>query len=263
MSTTSRIFRFIDLSIYLPGPKALVMSDFHIGFEEAMNKQGVFIPRFQLEEIMKRLEAIFHKIRPQTIIINGDIKDEFGSISPQEWRDTLKLLDFLEKKCQQLILVRGNHDTILGPIAEKKGITIVDYVLLDGYIICHGHQLIEQLIKKRHRTEDDTRDEVKVRKAHTIIIGHEHPCISLKEGNRVERYKCFLVGKYKNKNLIVLPSFNLVTEGSDVLQEQRLSPYCQQGVESFRVYVLDLEKKRNNILDFGTVGEIQRMQKRG
>ncbi|MBI2549167.1 metallophosphoesterase [Candidatus Woesearchaeota archaeon] len=253
MSINQKACKLIDLSVYLPHPKALIISDLHIGFEEAMNKQGVFIPRFQLEETMKRLESILQQVRPKTIIINGDLKDEFGVISKQEWRDTFKLLEFLEKRCKQVILVKGNHDMILGPIAEKKGMSIVDYLLLDGYIICHGHQLIEELIKKNNQS-NQSQDEARVKKAHTIIIGHEHPCISLKEGNRVERYKCFLVGRYKNKNLIVLPSFNLVTEGSDIFQEQRLSPYCQKNLRSFEVYVVDPEG--HSVLDFGILKDL-------
>ncbi|MBI1969518.1 phosphoesterase, partial [Candidatus Woesearchaeota archaeon] len=54
----------------------------------------------------------------------------------------------------------------------------------------------------------------------------------------VELYKCFLVGTYKRKKLIVMPSACLVTEGSDILKEEVLSPYLQQDLSSFEVYVL-------------------------
>ena len=49
----------IDLAIYTN--KALIFSDFHMGYEEALNKQGILVPRFQFEEIMQRLEKIFEK----------------------------------------------------------------------------------------------------------------------------------------------------------------------------------------------------------
>ena len=72
----------------------------------------------------------------------------------------------------------------------------------------------------------------------TIIIGHEHPAIVLKEGPRKEKYKCFIKGKFKRKNLIVMPSFNLVTEGTDVLLETRLSPFLQRDISSFECWIV-------------------------
>ena len=37
----------------------LIISDLHIGFEEAMNKQGILIPRFQFEEIKAKITSDF------------------------------------------------------------------------------------------------------------------------------------------------------------------------------------------------------------
>lgn len=214
--------KIIDLGLLID--KTLVICDTHIGFEEALNKQGILIPRFQFTEIIKRLEKILKKIKVKTIIINGDIKHEFGTISEQEWRHTLKLLDFLGKH-GKITLIKGNHDTILGPIAKKRNIQIKDYVILKDILIIHGDKLnkdIEKLIKKNK----------------VIIIGHEHPAVSLKEGSRVELYKCFLKGKFKRKNLIVQPSFNLVTEGTDVLKEKLLSPFLQGNLDKFNVFIV-------------------------
>lgn len=210
----------IDLALYLPKHKALVIADSHIGFEESLNKQGILIPRFQFKEIILRLEKIFEKIKPETIIINGDIKHEFGTISEQEWRHTLRLIDFLAKHCKKLILVKGNHDTILGPIAQKRNIDVVANVVLDDMLITHGDRLmkIPSSIK-------------------TIIIGHEHPAISFRQ-RPSEKYKCFLVGKYKGKILIVQPSFNLVTEGTDVSKEYLLSPFLKQNLKNFECFIV-------------------------
>ncbi|MCX6711545.1 MAG: phosphoesterase, partial [Candidatus Woesearchaeota archaeon] len=62
----------------------LILGDIHIGLEECINKEGVLIPRFQLEEVFSRLDKIFSKVKVKNIIINGDIKHEFGTISRQE-----------------------------------------------------------------------------------------------------------------------------------------------------------------------------------
>ncbi|MDP7197453.1 MAG: metallophosphoesterase, partial [SAR202 cluster bacterium] len=125
----------IDLALYIN--KTLIVTDFHIGYEEALNKQGVLMPRFQFEEIIKRLEKIFLKLKNKKIdqiIINGDLKHEFGSISDQEWRLTLRLLDFLGKHCKEIILIKGNHDNILGPIARKRNVKVLDHYIIKSSI---------------------------------------------------------------------------------------------------------------------------------
>jgi hypothetical protein len=219
----------VDLALYLKKEKILVLADFHIGYEEALAKQGYLIPRFQFKDFSERLESIFKKAEPEIIVINGDIKHEFGDISEQEWRETLKLIDFLSRKCRKLVLVRGNHDTILGPIAKKRNIETAAEYQTGSILIIHGHK-IPRLNKKTR----------------IIIIGHEHPCISLKEGVKTEKYKCFLKGKFNNKVLIVQPSFNLVTEGTDILQEKLLSPFLQQDLGNFNVYIV-----ADKIYEFG------------
>ena len=226
----------VDLGLLLKQEKILVFADFHIGYEEALNRQGILVPRFQFKDVIKRLGKIFSelkKIKIDKIIINGDIKHEFGKISEQEWRETLKLLDFLAKFCDEIILVKGNHDTIIGPIAKKKKISVVDYYFAEDVLITHGHKIPNKNILK---------------KAKTILIGHEHPAISLREDVRIEKFKCFLKGKYKRKNLIVMPSFCLATEGTDVLSEKLLSPFLDQDISNFEVFVV-----ADKIYDFGKI----------
>jgi len=211
----------IDLCLYVKKEKILILADTHIGYEESLNKQGVLIPRFGFTEIIKRLEGVFKKIgKVDKVIINGDVKHEFGGISEQEWRHTLQLLDFLGRKCNEVILIKGNHDTILGPIAEKRNVMVVDCYKIRDILIVHGNIVPE------------------LKGVKTIIIGHEHPAVNIKDGVRVELFKCFLKGGFLRKTLIVQPSFNLITEGSDVLKEKLLSPFLQQDLGNFECFIV-------------------------
>ena len=222
----------IDLGLYVEGN--LVFSDFHIGFEEALNKQGILVPRFQFKSIIDRLDKIFLRLKDKKIdriILNGDIKHEFGRISEQEWRYTLRLLDYLLKKCGEVILIKGNHDTVLGPIADKRKVKVLDH-----YLISNKKRAIKNNILIIHGDKVPKGDLLK--NSETIIIGHEHPAVSIKEGPRVELFKCFLRGEYKNNGLIVQPSFNLVTEGTDLMKEKLLSPFLQQNLDNFEVFVV-------------------------
>ena len=226
----------IDLALYID--KSLVIADVHIGFEEALNKQGVLVPRFQFPDLVKRMKLIFDKLKNkkiERIIINGDLKHEFGTISEQEWRHTLKFLDFLEDYCENILLVKGNHDTIHGPIAKKRNVKLADCVELREVLVCHGDKIPEGIKKYR-----------------TIIIGHEHPAVSIRDNMRVETYKCYLVGKYKGKNLIVQPSFNLVAEGADILKEGLLSPFLHGNIDDFDVYAVE-----DKIYELGKAGSLK------
>ncbi len=220
----------IDLCLYLRKEKILVIGDMHIGLEESLQKQGVFIPRFDVEEVIKRLKKIFLQIKVEKIILIGDVKHEFGTISDQEWRDTLKVLDFLLEK-GSVVLIKGNHDTILGPISKKRNLDVVEKYKVNGILFVHGNKIIK----------DD---------AGIIVIGHEHPAISFKS-RPDEKFKCFLVGRYKNKTLIVIPSFNFLTEGSDVTKEKTLSPYIKK-IKNFKVYVVE-----DKVRDFGLVKDLE------
>jgi putative SbcD/Mre11-related phosphoesterase len=215
-----------DLALWLKKEKTLVIADLHLGFEENLHRQGVLVPWFQFKEIKKRLEKIFSKTKPEKIIINGDLKHEFGSIPQQEWDEVKGIIDFLQKNSKELILVKGNHDKILGPIANYKKVKLKDSVTIRDTIIMHGHELskIPEKIK-------------------TIIIAHEHPALGLTDGTTTELYKCFLKGTYAGKTLIVQPSFCLATEGTDVLKENVLSPFLKQSLLEFEAWTI-LDKVR-------------------
>lgn len=211
----------IDLGLYLTKHKTLVIADTHLGFEESLNKNGVFIPRFHAADLIKRLNKILSRMKIDKIIINGDIKHEFKGISEQEWRNTLQIIDLLKQNCKELMLIRGNHDKILNIIAAKKELKIADQIVIDDILIAHGHKMLKIPASVK-----------------TIIIGHEHPAVGLHEGARVETFKCFLKGKFNSKILIVMPSLNLVTEGTDVTKEKLLSPFLQQDLNNFEAWIV-------------------------
>ncbi len=231
--------RIEDLSLII-NEDTLVISDLHLGYEEMLNNTGILLPRTQFKETVKRLERILKANKSlKRIALNGDIKHEFGDITSQEWRDTLKLLDFLRRRFE-VIIIKGNHDKMLKPIAMKRKIKVRESYLIGDIMFTHG-DLIKNIPKK----------------AKTIVIGHEHPAISIKDNNRSELYKCFLEGKYRDRKLIVMPSFNLVTEGADVLSEKLLSPYLAKGVYDFNVYIVGKDCAHF----FGTVFEVKNLGK--
>ncbi len=229
-----------ELFLILEDEKALILGDIHLGYEETLNKQGILIPRCQYPLIIEKLKKFLEAISFEKIIINGDLKHEFGSISETEWRHILKLIDYLATKCNELMLIRGNHDKILGPIAKKRNIKVVENLILNDVLITHGDRIPH---------------EISYEKINKIIIGHEHPAISVCDASRVEKFKCFLHGKWKNKELIVIPSFNPIQEGTDLLRENTLSPFLK-SIENFNVYIIGDE-----IMDFGKLSQLKKLMR--
>ena len=197
--------------------ETLVINDLHLGYEASLHLKGILVPRFQLEDIIKIMKRIL-KVKPKKIIINGDLKHEFGKVLQLEWREISKFLDFLLENCQEVIIIQGNHDPVIVPIAVKKNVKVVKDYKIDDILIIHGDELVETDAK-------------------TIIIGHEHPAIKIQDHGKWEKYKCFLKGKWKRKELIAVPSFNPLLEGTNVLEGQMLSPYLKD-IKNHQIYVV-------------------------
>ena len=204
--------KILDLALHVDS--TLVIADVHIGYEEALNKQGILVPRTQFSDILKRINGIFNKLKGKKIgriIVNGDLKHEFGTISEQEWRNTLKFLDLLAGHCKEVILIKGNHDNILGPIARKRNIKVLDYFVIEPITkesINKKTSIIKKplkIIKKQPKDKiliahgNKIPNKELLKDVSTIIIGHEHPAVSLKECPRVEKFKCFLKEDIKAK----------------------------------------------------------------
>ena len=91
--------------IYLVKSKVLIISDIHIGYEESMNNVGVLVPRSFFKEMYENARQILAELDCKTIIINGDLKHDFGKILKTEWSHTLKFLDLFKGK--DIYLVKG------------------------------------------------------------------------------------------------------------------------------------------------------------
>lgn len=224
-------YEFIGKSVFIRDKKILIISDLHIGYEESLQ---ISIPNLQYKIILKELEEIFKKTgKLDKIIILGDLKHEFGKISGQEWKETSELISFLQKKTDKIILIKGNHDKMLEPIARNKNLEVKEIYINEEFGFLHGNKNYSEIMDKKIKL---------------IFLGHLHPAISIRENVKQETYKCFLVGKYKNKEIIILPSFFPLVEGQDVLIENTNLVY-KFDLKNFKVFI-PIEDK---ILDFGKV----------
>ena len=222
--------------------RILVIGDLHLGFEEALNTSGIFVSRKMFEENVAYLDRVFEKIgKADEVVLLGDVKHVFGNINRQEWNDVLRLLDYFKDKVKKVIIVKGNHDKIVEPIARKAGVEVKDYYALGNCCFLHGD-----------RDFIDNYDD----KIEYWIVGHGHPAVKISEpgGIKIEKYKCFFVGKFKGKKIIVVPSFFDYSAGSDP-RENDLGFIWKFDLKNFEVLVVQDENLK--VLNFGKLEKIK------
>ena len=233
-------FKFVNKALFIKDKKILVIGDLHIGYEQAMLESGVLTPKTQVNELMGELKELIDKTSPKKIIFLGDIKHMF-SFSKKESFSFNEVLEFLRDKFEDknIIFIKGNHDTIDYSFQNK----FKDYHIEEDIAFIHGHKNFL---------------EVQDKKIKTIVMGHVHSSITLADTDTLkkEKYKCFLVGKHKNKQVIVLPSFLGIQTGSSVnyyedTYRDSFSIIPKKDIMKFNIYVVGEEE----VYEFGKIGD--------
>tara|TARA_Y100000310_G_C20652706_1_gene800320 strand:- start:1186 stop:1932 length:747 start_codon:yes stop_codon:yes gene_type:complete len=222
----------------------LVIGDLHIGYDEQFHGKAIF-PGMMIDNIKEKLDGVFdylekQKIKVKQVVLLGDVKHDFGKISDIEWRETLYFLDYLKVKVRvgKIVIIKGNHDTILEPIVKKRDILLKEYykVVIDGvkYCFLHGDKMFEQCLD-----------------ADWLVFGHVHPAITLADKYKHEKFKCFLVGKWKRKKVVVLPSFtnirygfNLNNVDDDEYYKDKFFVIPNKDLKKFKVVIYNVDEKR-------------------
>src|SRR3989344_3498729 len=236
-------YEFISKSVFFPEKGILAVGDLHIGYDYMIQQSGVLIPERQVEEIIDDLKKIFQEIEKKKqkikkIIFIGDIKHSFA----YEWQEKNyfnEIIKFLKEKFddRDIILLKGNHDTIDYSYGKMK-----NFYIKDDLAFIHGDRIFLQIFDKGIKT---------------IVLGHLHPSVIISDMQNIkrEKYKCFLTGKFKNKKIIILPSFLATVEGTNVNNisseyEDYFSIIPKKAILDFNIQVVG----ENRVYDFGKVG---------
>jgi len=244
--TTTKDYIFLNKTLFFPEKGILVIGDLHLGYEYQLQQSGVLIPEYQIKEIIEELKMIFSEIkqkkfRLKKIVFIGDIKHSFS----YEWKEKNyfnEVISFLKShvKEKDIILIKGNHDTIDYSFSDR----LQDYYIEDDLAFCHGHEPFKEIFEEKIKT---------------IVMGHLHPSVILSDsqGIKREKYKCFLTGKFKGKEIIVMPSFLSTIEGTTINSleyeyEDFFSIIPKSSLMDFKCYVVG-EKE---VYDFGKIREL-------
>jgi len=163
----------------------LVISDLHIGYERELRKKGINVPD-QTNQMIKRIKKI--KGKAERLIILGDLKHEI--FEPKVQHELNHFMSSVHKIFKKVTIIRGNHDAGLEYPTVKE-------LKIRKTLFIHGHAL------------------PKARDYNTLVMGHIHPVFSIKDKYGVVSEPCWFIGEWKDKKVIVLPSFNELISGSD------------------------------------------------
>jgi hypothetical protein len=146
--------------------KVLVLGDLHIGWEVSLARQGIHVPS-QTNKMLLRLEKLIQKEHPDRLILLGDVKHSVTGAELEEWRDVPEFFERLLKRVGVVQVIVGNHDGNLEPLTPSKvqllppsGIS-----LWGKFGLMHGHAWPSP----------------EVLGCETLILGHLHPAITLRD----------------------------------------------------------------------------------
>jgi putative SbcD/Mre11-related phosphoesterase len=142
--------------------RVLVASDIHIGLEHELMLGGITIPS-QTDKILSRILEFLKAIKPDRLVLLGDVKHNVPRTS---WRERREIPEFLANLSSVVgvDIVPGNHDSDLADMAPS-GVRMHPSTgfVLDGIGYFHGH----------------TWPDHRVLRADRLVAGHLHPAIRL------------------------------------------------------------------------------------
>ncbi len=220
-------------ALYHPGLDLLALSDLHLGLEGSMTYEGSYVPQFQLGEVKEDIETAVEETGASRVLLNGDLKHEFSTTRFSEEDEIREMAEHLTGLVEEVLAVKGNHDTFIEHILSDHGIGLEPYHSEQGVLFTHGHRPIERMEPGSYGT---------------LVIGHEHPALALEDEIGVtEKVDCFLYGEMRNgKKIIVLPAFSKISGGSTVNrvpQGELLSPVLRNGVDVEKLEAVAVSKE--------------------
>lgn len=174
------------------GPTAII-GDLHLGYESALESEGMFIPRINTESVRDALNRIIDRYEPERIVLLGDIKHDFKRSSYQAREDVRNIIKLVDEAAEAIV-IKGNHDNFLQNIVSSLGINTLDYIDIMGFRLEHGH--VDSGIRP-------------------VIIGHEHPSVRIPgELSGAMKLQCYVHAR--NEGVIVIPPFSPFASGNDL-----------------------------------------------
>ncbi len=188
---------------WFPNERVLAVADLHLGYAWAHRLAGQLMPITPPTDTLARLEELQRDYAPREIVVLGDIVHRAVALASLE-KELRELIENLSAQSQLTLLV-GNHDHHLQKVSQQWALPIelVGSREVGGHLLVHGDKAIAGQQREQR-----------------IIMGHEHPAISLGDGvTTSQKCPCFLV----SESVIVLPAFSNWAAGTNIRAYELMS----------------------------------------
>jgi DNA ligase-associated metallophosphoesterase len=183
-------------ALFFPDLGALVVADLHLGKALHFSAAGVFLPPYESDATLQKLDAEAQATGAQTIVLLGDA---FHSARLANDPDVLpRMVERIARRANP-VFVLGNHDRPLARALQTLSCALQEEWRVEN-------------IRLRHEPD-----------AHSgaQIFGHLHPCVRVATRAGRQRRACFIVGT----DHIAMPAFGALTGGLCVTNPA-LAPYA-------------------------------------
>jgi uncharacterized protein len=194
-------------AVFLEEEQVLAVADLHLGYTWAQRFNGQMLPIHTEDPLLERLADLCSFYQPRAIALLGDIVHEAVPVSAVA-DDVRTLIEKLSLACE-VHLVLGNHDKGLARIIhENDRVTLSRSRLSGKHLFLHGNVLPTE------RAADVF-----------ILMGHEHPAISLGDGVTSAKFPCFVV----SDDVLILPAFSTWVAGTNIRAYDFMSPIARSA----------------------------------
>ncbi len=147
------------------GKRVMVIADPHLGWEASLQEKGIYVPS-QSNKIAQKLVNLLMEVRPDGLLILGDVKYTIMRSGMGEWQDVPKFFSELKRYVKEVGVVRGNHDANLEPLLPE-GITLhpASGIAIGEVGVFHGHKWPSPDLLA----------------CKTLLMGHLHPVVTLRD----------------------------------------------------------------------------------
>ena len=193
-------------AVYLEAERILCVADLHLGYAWAHRFIGQLMPLRGEEDLLSRLSDLCSFYKPAHLAVLGDIVHQAVPVA-EVMQELTSLFDGLREICG-LKLILGNHDKKLKKLAAViSDLEFVPQFETEKFLLTHGNT-----------PPSAPKDKL-------VLMGHEHPGISLGDGIRSAKFPCFLV----SKKVLLLPAFSLWAAGTDIRSYEFMSALAREA----------------------------------
>ncbi len=210
----------------------VIIADLHIGLEADVIRKGGAVPRVQIKDMIERTKTIGQKYEAEELVIAGDLKHNFDRNLSSEWKEVEEFLKISSELFTKVHIVRGNHDNYLLTIINNGNYNNIEWHE-EGF--CFKSEEGTILVVHGHKALDYQEEGL-------LVMGHEHPAFTYRD-NLGTNLNIPVFAYIKGYNILILPTFSPLMEGTDILSNDFLSPILKPlspfSKRDFELYALN------------------------